>query len=509
MNLFVLHYHLNRGGVTQVILNHLSALQTQGMDGVRVILGYGGRRDGLPPELPVQICELPGLEYDDLLSPEEQTLWWDISTALARLDCPPHNTVLHVHNPTLGRNPRLLAALRRLARQGYGLLLQLHDFAEDFRPGNYQRLRDVLGVNSASAIAQRSYPMGSRIHYCVLNGRDLELYRQTGVPPEQLHLLPNPVAEPGPLSEKSAAREKLARCVGIPPEGTFYLCPVRGIRRKNLGEMLLLSLLSNPGSWFGVTLQPTVVRELRSYDRWRNLAGELNLPCRFNLGDSLSFPENLAAADRVLTTSVTEGFGMAFLECWLSGRPLVGRNLPEITTDFEAAGVDLSGLYEALWVPLELVEREQVTAELLQFWQQTRTAYGLSQSPEPETTAVLESLTTAGRIDFARLTTGRQEQVIRLVARNPVLRQQILELNPIIANWSAAERPAENEMIARNAQAVRHYYHPEVIGKQLRAIYAHILSTPANGQIASVPQGELLLDSFLSLDHLYPLRLEP
>ena len=42
----------------------------------------------------------------------------------------------------------------------------------------------------------------------------------------------------------------------------------------------------------------------------------------------LEFFENLAAADAVATTSLAEGFGMVFLEAWLAGRPLVGRDLP-------------------------------------------------------------------------------------------------------------------------------------------------------------------------------------
>ncbi len=60
----------------------------------------------------------------------------------------------------------------------------------------------------------------------------------------------------------------------------------------------------------------------------------------------------IAKADALITTSVAEGFGLAFLEPWLASKPLVGRNLPEITADFAEHGLDLSALYNCLPVPL-------------------------------------------------------------------------------------------------------------------------------------------------------------
>ena len=44
----------------------------------------------------------------------------------------PADTVIHVHNHSLGKNVSLPGALQVLAGHGYPLLLQIHDFAEDF-----------------------------------------------------------------------------------------------------------------------------------------------------------------------------------------------------------------------------------------------------------------------------------------------------------------------------------------------------------------------------------------
>jgi hypothetical protein len=39
-------------------------------------------------------------------------------------------------------------------------------------------------------------------------------------------------------------------------------------------------------------------------------------------------------ADLVITTSVLEGFGFAYLEPWIADRAVIGRSIPMITPDF-------------------------------------------------------------------------------------------------------------------------------------------------------------------------------
>ncbi len=48
MNLVIVHHHLNRGGVTQVILNHLRSLHEAGAREIfdRIVILYGGRGTG-------------------------------------------------------------------------------------------------------------------------------------------------------------------------------------------------------------------------------------------------------------------------------------------------------------------------------------------------------------------------------------------------------------------------------------------------------------------------------
>ena len=49
--------------------------------------------------------------------------------------------VWHIHNHSLGKHPSLCATVNRLAAEGIGILLHIHDFAEDGRPTNHQLLQ--------------------------------------------------------------------------------------------------------------------------------------------------------------------------------------------------------------------------------------------------------------------------------------------------------------------------------------------------------------------------------
>ena len=49
--------------------------------------------------------------------------------------------VWHIHNHSLGKHPSLCATVNRLAAEGTGILLHIHDFAEDGRPTNHQLLQ--------------------------------------------------------------------------------------------------------------------------------------------------------------------------------------------------------------------------------------------------------------------------------------------------------------------------------------------------------------------------------
>ncbi len=516
MLIAIVHYHLSRGGVTQVIANHLRALQLQAgdLDQLRVVILHGGRQDGwsdrLPdvPTLEYTVRAIAGLDYDDQPR-DSDDLAGAVQSALYEMGGSPQSTVVHVHNHSLGKNPTLPSALYRLAEDGWPLLLHLHDFAEDFRPDNYRRLTGANGRKTPAETISAIYPTASHVHYAVLNQRDAGILSTAGIDPAQLHVLPNAVGDFGALPSRHTARRELHRVCGIPTQRPLLLYPVRGIRRKNLGEALMWSSLAADRGYVGMTLAPATLAEIPSYQRWKSLAASLGLPMVFELGSvsGLSYAGNLAAADRMLTTSVAEGFGLVFLESWLAGKSLAGRNLPEITSDFVQAGLRLDELDLRLDVPLEWIGVSRWQRAFQQAYTETLARFG---RPTPSPAAFRDAwdkLSQDGWVDFAALPSDLQQEVVELVSNSSERRQQVLAHHPRIAQVLDAVQPSQ-DTIAHNAQVVRNAYSLAACGRRLVDLYRDILSRTPDGGVRPLADSERILDEFLKPERFHPIRVE-
>lgn len=509
MHLAILHYHLRRGGVTRVIENQLLALDAvlDSRDPWRVALVHGGRQEGQVERLAGRLrairlssIDVPGLDYDVERPGQPETadgLFDALASAFDRHGFVPGQTLLHVHNHSLGKNRALPAIVPRLAARGHGVVLQIHDFAEDFRPSNYCS----LGRPAPTLL----YPQAANIHYAVLNARDHAILAAAGVDPTRLHLLPNPVLDVDILPDRHHARRKLDEHFGIGPDDRFLLYPVRCIRRKNIGEALLYGVLSSPGTIVGLTLAPANPAELPIYDEWKQTARELELPCRFEVGGpgALTFMENLAAADAVLTTSLAEGFGMVMLESWLAGRPLVGRDLPEITPDFTAHGVRLGWLRPRLLVPLEWIGRDVFRGAWTAAYRRALAAYG---RPVPSgLNAALDAKTAGGKIDFGDLDELQQRRVLDIVRSDARSRRRGLDANPRLEASLAVDGESASTVVAHNAQVVKEHFSLVPSGRRLLEMYGAVpLGTAAEPYPLSHP--ERLLDIFLAPERFRMIR---
>lgn len=513
MKLAILHYHLNPGGVTRVIANHLHALDAGDSTGppLEVLVLYDGQRAGWPHglidglhRLDVRLMAVPRLAYDVDTIAQPDVLARELKDILTRHGCQPDATVIHAHNYSLGKNGSLPGALRRLAGDGYRFLLQIHDFAEDFRPENYRHLRESC---AAGDVSQGVYFQAPLVHYATLNRRDFSVLRAAGVADERLHFLPNPVPELGELPSREAAKAALESRWGLPKHERYVLYPVRGIRRKNTGEMLLLSVLVNSAGHtlanFAMTLAPLNPAAVPFYHRWTSLARELQLPCLFDTGGKggLSFLENVAAADSILTTSVAEGFGMAFLESWLAGRPLVGRNLPEITADFVDAGLQLDALYERLAVPLEWVGRDDVITAMQDACRELYAHYDAPLPDRANIEAAVDRMTHDGLIDFGRLDEPLQERVIRRAHSDASARDELVRLNPALARWDDAVEPS----IANNQRVIRGSYSVQASGVRLRSIYRALIDS-RRGAWERPADARVILSAFIDLNRFHLIR---
>jgi len=308
MTILIVHYHLRAGGVTQVIKSQAKVLREMGH---RVMIASSGPVAGWHEECLV----VPELDYQTTgRIPTDQLL--DVAADL-----------WIIHNPTLGLNFAYPAMIEAAVESGTRILMQIHDFVEDGRPANYQLLAGI----------DRLYPSAPHVHYATINRRDLETLKAVGLPESRCHFLPNAVNPPS-LNPSS-------------PTGTLVFYPVRGIRRKNLGEICLLAAHAPPGTRFAIALRSGAEDPAYLHDDWVEFARAQDLPVSFDVvgKEPDSFISWLEQSTHLVTTSISEGFGLTFLDPAFLKKPLIGRDLPEITRDFVPFGT----LYQSIPVSLE------------------------------------------------------------------------------------------------------------------------------------------------------------
>lgn len=481
----IVHYHLRRGGVTRVIQNAVTAL-APAPDRCVVCVGEPDPA-GSGWDVPTLVIDELGYD-EERRAPAPDVLLQRVRDAvIAQLGGPPD--IWHIHNHHLGKNAAWTRAVAMMAAQGQPLLLHIHDFPEDGRPANYRYLADRLRVREETDIGAMLYPLHARTHYAVLNGRDYKILERAGIPSPRLHLLPNAVWTGEPLTKSDGDPSAY--------EPPLILYPTRAIRRKNIGEFLFWSAMEEGDAQYGVTLAPQTEAEQPCYARWKQVAAEMALPVSFEMGLSRPYPELLRAAHWLVTTSIGEGFGLAFLEPWLSGRPLAGRNLPEITAEFAEAGVDLSGLYSALTVPADWIDCTAYRRALWTAWSETMTAYG-RVSTEEQCERVWASAFVGTRIEFSRLNERLQEGVLRRIHRSRTARS---EVDPPRL-FPEGER---REPIERNKARVAGCFNLDQYRARLVDVYDRVQTDVADGGEKPV-RAEAVLDQFLSPDRFYLLR---
>ena len=446
MRIAIVHYHLHPGGVTRVIEAASLALDAAGV--CHVVLTEANV-EGLG-----YLTAAGSLTAEKLL----ENLRIAASEALGGFP-----DIWHFHNHSLGKNCLLPAVITLLAEAGERILLQIHDLAEHGRPANYRWIADQPEI----------YPFAPRICYAFLNSRDLGIFTDAGLPLENTILLPNPI----PFLSN---RPNLAT-------SPLLFAPIRGIRRKNLGEMVFLSALAPAGTFFAVSRAPLNPEALPVHDTWQKFARKHRLPIEFDVvgryspaaGAAADFESWLAYSSHFITTSISEGFGLPLLEAAAYGKPLLGRNLPHINAEHARNGIRAGDLYDRILIPLDWIDLSILRDHLLLDLERNFRAY---QTPlTVETTAsTLAALIYDGWLDFGNLPEPLQQGVIERLtepASRKVPRIQSGDRTESVETWLATA-------IARRSPTATPEqlspYSPEAYQKKITELYSHLIRQPSS-----------------------------
>ena len=467
MRVAIVHYHLAPGGVTRVIESASQVLTGAGFPHV-ILTGDQQAQTVTRASSHVQI---PALGY--LADPKTHTatalLTHLRAAATEALGAPPD--IWHFHNHSLGKNILLPQVIARLAADGERIILQIHDLAEAGRPANYPLIADCPSL----------YPFSPRIHYAFLNTRDLRTFTEAGLPPENSTLLPNPI------SPSATLRDLRASAVNSTLSPTILFAPIRGIRRKNLGELVFLAALAPPNSWFAISRAPLNPDALPVHDHWRKFAASQRLPVEFDVTDRLapaagatsSFGAWVANATHFVTTSVAEGFGMPFLEAIAHGKPLLGRNLPHLTAEHTRHGIRTGHLYDRLLIPVSWIDLKLLRDHLTVDLERTYRAYRRPLSQE-FIDSNLARLSHHDWLDFGNLSEPLQQGIIERFRSDPSNRSvPLVEIDGTThpaADWLAAAI-ADRSPTATPDQLAP--YSPENYQTDLTSLYQTLAVQPA------------------------------
>ena len=466
MKIAFLHYHLKTGGVTTVIKQQVAAI---GKKWQTVVF------TGLPPAepFPADFVHIPELGYSSQyrtnFNPDDvaETIFYAINQKF-KGPC----DVLHVHNPVLAKNKRFLEILSSLQKRRVTLFLQIHDFAEDGRPRDY---------------FSDEYPQNC--HYGVVNQRDYDILLAAGLKENGLHLLANSY-NPDQFDHLSP-KYKIAR--------PFVLYPVRAIRRKNIGEAILLSLFLGSHRRLTITLPPNSPEDKRSYEGWMAFVKDYNLNVEFDKGLDQDFNSLVVSTDFLVTTSITEGFGFSFLEPWLFNKLLWGRSLPDICRDFTHRGLHLEHLYSALLVPMDWIDRQRFTRRWVDCAQNACYLFNLSID-EVLIYQAFDSITENDAIDFGILDEAAQKEIIIRLISSKLAAEKLVRLNPFLS--APGNVSDSHDLVQDNRRMIEENYNPTAYQQKLFSIYQKVAARPVAHRIDKVA----LAKAFLDLAHFSLLK---
>jgi hypothetical protein len=367
--------------------------------------------------------EINYLSKEDVSPQKIAIILNSIENALKKLS--DDDTIIHAHNLNLGKNPALTFVISKMAEKGSMIFNHCHDFAEDGRPENLDFMNMIIEGFLDESLNDILYPKYPNYRYGILNKRDMDTLKSSGVSEERMEFLPNPVHFPEKTldMDKNAIIKKLTGAYRINPELPFYTYPVRVIRRKNIGEFILFAMLfKDKANWLS-TLPPQNPVEKVNYEKWKKFCASKRINVCFETGLKLSFDETMFLTDRCISTSVKEGFGMAFLEPWTFGIPVSGRNINYVTDDFKENGLRLEHLYDCIF---------------------------------------------AEGKDFSELTVNQQMDFIAKLKRNEKMANEFIEENRLLEKLFS-KMPCEK--IIENSKKIKKFYSLESYGKRLNGIY--------------------------------------
>ncbi len=407
MNIAIGHYYIGANdGVNTVIWRTITKLQE--LNPHYTFSLFGKASENINNYLPwkagqLTYCDMPeiapdyavpGLEGKTIEQQQAHDYIWHGTNLAKMLQQKFANTdIVLMENLSVGVNPSLTYAFYLWTLWEYRagskkrFFVRVHDFAQQ-RPANFANIKKFQAFLPTEMPDWHPimYPSTPNIEYITINTFDYHRLVDHGIVPERIWYVPNSVDDSLTRCQQAdqcqALRSQLNHNKGIDPDAAILFYPVRAIPRKNVEEaMFLLKLMNNLAQMpeykdkydldkkyhLVVSLDGASKQEKEYSRQLKDFAQANNLPVTIDISDMVGLhrqydPDDpgrivkygvsdmYSIARMTVSTSILEGFGFVFIEPWLAGQCVIGRNIPYVTMDFSKAGVTLGHLYNALLV---------------------------------------------------------------------------------------------------------------------------------------------------------------
>jgi hypothetical protein len=278
---------------------------------------------------------------------------------------------------------------------------RVHDFVQQ-RPHFFRNVKKFHEFRFGVVPDWHSvlYPSSPNIKYIAINRYDRSRLIEHGIEEKNIFYIPNSVDKSiiPPDDRTQELRKMIIGREALDPSIRFILYPVRCVRRKNVEEAILFTCFLNSLAGGNATrnhspvegkfhllisLRPDSGDDAHYADQLFEFVKKHRLPVSIGFNDLVALereadPQDptkirrygvgdiFRVADLIITTSVLEGFGFAYLEPWLLDRVVIGRSIPFIMPDFQVKGMKLGHLYTVLMVDeqdFKDIGKEKPTAE--------------------------------------------------------------------------------------------------------------------------------------------------
>jgi hypothetical protein len=448
LRLVVVHYHLRPGGIRRVIEQSLPWLVSEAPRRVHVVtLASGEAEDKLWNDaqrqrlaaVDVEFSVDPAIGYLAEQEGGKEVARRRIRQALGRLlrGADATNTLVWAHNLGIARNVLLTAELFAFCgARSIPIVAHHHDWWFDNR---WQRWPDIrlAGLRNLKEVANVTFHTGNHVRHAAINRADAAiLARGFGKAAGWLPNLSGSLRAPerGALR---AARSWLDRQLGE-SNAPVWVLPCRLLRRKNVGEALLLTRWLRPEAWLVVTGAASSADEMPYSNQLTKMAALHHWRLRLGLLDSPDpnrpgIPELLGASEVVLLTSIQEGFGLPYLEATAARRPLIARSLPNIAPDLHRFGFRFPQYYDEIRIAPGLFDwHAEVTRQrrLYGDWRRRLPSGCRRMAGEP---VLLRAGAIAQPVAFSRLTMAAQLEVLAQPLEKSW--RACVPLNPFLESW--------------------------------------------------------------------------